>query len=896
MNKILTLLFTFLTAFTNAQNSIVVNNFSNSNDWTIGLANLQGQWQVQAITPSDVTTYMGDMASTTASNGFAVFNAIQYLINGPVNDQDATLELNNTIDLTNYPAVLIEFEQRYKKYNYDETFLEFSTDNGNTWPSSLAIQLNTQAVTNNPAVQELVAINITSYVGGQSSVRVRFRWKSISSASANPNGFGSGYGWMVDDLKVTVPNSNDLQNLSSWIFGENSNGAEYGRTPIAQVEANYYVGASVYNFGSTAQSNVVVSGDFNGPTNFSTTASIASILTDSTKRIESLLPLNFGVGVYNGTFTVTSDSDQVGGPNFGDNIQLRNFEITNDVYSLDGIGNHPVGTEILGSIGTTSFTGAEDGLICATMFPFYANDTINSVKVLIDTSNSSAGAEVILRIIDSTSFRDQLFNNAIFTSNLYVVTASDIAQGFIEIPVGTQASSGFQSLPIQAGSYYTALEMYSLGNTYDIAIIDDKTVGQPDWSSAIFIPNDQNYTNGTAFAIRVNLNNNSNPVNPASCNGQIWSDDFSSPSNWILDNSCSYTAYNITGGYDFVNGTSPTLSTCIGTGTNAIDPNTGNTAQWFFENNNPTMPWDANSTFSSSSALNGFLFISSDATGGSDQDGTPIFVTATTAGPIDLSGESNVRLFFQHNYRWWQETRGVRVSGDNGNTWHQYEFTNSSGHVNQQSSGNPEITTIDISNVAGGQSQVVIQFYYEDNDYWAWGWAVDDVEIKCIPNIDIAGVSISNSPVLALNNAPFTISGQLNNRGISTVSSMDLNYSIDGGPLVTQSLTNLNFVAGDNYSFNHSTTWNPSSTGNYNIEIWASNINGSNDMDLSNDRVSKTISVASNVAIRRPMLESFTSSTNGPCFPGNQNVDTILQGYQNNQYSILKYQVDFPGA
>ena len=509
MKKILTLIFTFTTFFISGQ-TIISNSFDNSSDWIIGTPNLQGQWQVQATTTADLTQYLGAMASTSASNGFGVFNAIQYLFNGPVNDQDATLELNNTIDLTNYPAVLIEFEQRYRKFNYDETFIEFSTDNGTTWPSSLAIPLNTQVNTNDPAIQELVAINISSFVGGQSSVRVRFRWKSISSASANPNGFGSGYGWMVDDLKVTVPNSNDLQNLSSWIFGELSSGAEYGRTPISQVEPNYYVGASVYNFGSTAQNNVVVDGDFNGPTSFTTTASIASIPSDSTERIESLEPMNFAVGVYNGTFTVTSDSDQVGGPNFGDNIQLRNFEITNDVYSLDGIGNHPVGTEILGSIGTTSFTGAEDGLICATMFPFYANDTINSVKVLIDTSNSSAGAEVILRIIDSTSFRDQLFNNAIFTSNLYVVTASDIAQGFIEIPVGNISSNGllFESLPIPAGNYYIAIEMFSFTNVYDIAIVDDKTVGQPDWSSAIFFPNDQNYPNGNAFAIRLNLGDN----------------------------------------------------------------------------------------------------------------------------------------------------------------------------------------------------------------------------------------------------------------------------------------------------------------------------------------------------------------------------------------------------
>ena len=47
---------------------------------------------------------------------------------------------------------------------------------------------------------------------------------------------------------------------------------------------------------------------------------------------------------------------------------------------------------------------------------------------------------------------------------------------------------------------------------YDIAIMDDKTVGQPAWSSAIYIPADQqNYTNGNAFAIRVNLGDKTGP-------------------------------------------------------------------------------------------------------------------------------------------------------------------------------------------------------------------------------------------------------------------------------------------------------------------------------------------------------------------------------------------------
>jgi hypothetical protein len=55
---------------------------------------------------------------------------------------------------------------------------------------------------------------------------------------------------MVDDLKITVPPNDDIQNLSSWIFRENNYGAEYGRTPIAHVDQNYYVGSYIFNYGA----------------------------------------------------------------------------------------------------------------------------------------------------------------------------------------------------------------------------------------------------------------------------------------------------------------------------------------------------------------------------------------------------------------------------------------------------------------------------------------------------------------------------------------------------------------------------------------------------------------------------------------------------------------------
>ena len=44
------------------------------------------------------------------------------------------------------------------------------------------------------------------------------------------------------------------------------------------------------------------------------------------------------------------------------------------------------------------------------------------------------------------------------------------------------------------------------------------------------------------------------------------------------------------------------------------------------------------------------------------------------------------------------------------------------------------MSTYDISSVAGGQSEVLIQFYYNDNDIWAWFWAVDDIAISELPD------------------------------------------------------------------------------------------------------------------------------------------------------------------
>ena len=161
--------------------------------------------------------------------------------------------------------------------------------------------------------------------------------------------------------------------------------------------------------------------------------------------------------------------------------------------------------------------------------------------------------------------------------------------------------------------------------------------------------------------------------------------------------------------------------------------------------------------------------------------------------------------------------------------------------------------------------------------------------------LDIAGRAMTTSPSLILANGPFIISGELQNMGSNTVTSMDINYSIDGGAAVTESISGLSLSTGDYYSFNHGTPWSPAA-GTYNIDIWATNINGSADMNTSNDMASGTVTVFANGDIKRPMLESFTSSTCGPCVAGNQNTSAVLSAYSDDQYSVLKYQMSWPGS
>jgi hypothetical protein len=186
-------------------------------------------------------------------------------------------------------------------------------------------------------------------------------------------------------------------------------------------------------------------------------------------------------------------------------------------------------------------------------------------------------------------------------------------------------------------------------------------------------------------------------------------------------------------------------------------------------------------------ASNGFAYINSDSTGNTANQNASL----TLAAAVDLSLYSNVSLEFQHVYRTYQDTRTVRVSGDNGATWTDYTITDGSTQSGQNSA-NPVMTSINISAVAGGQSQVLIEFNYVAA--WGWYWSIDDVKITETDADDIivldskwGSLDLPYFSIPATQVAPIDFSTEIENVGYTDQTNTVLTVDVNGGTFVGNS-------------------------------------------------------------------------------------------------------------
>ena len=95
------------------------------------------------------------------------------------------------------------------------------------------------------------------------------------------------------------------------------------------------------------------------------------------------------VGLYTATFTVSSDQSEL---DFRpeDNNRVRTFEVTNNVYGLDNIGNYPTGTQFTQQIGTASFTNNAENVKLLNMYYINAPFTVHGLEIGLGASAQSS--------------------------------------------------------------------------------------------------------------------------------------------------------------------------------------------------------------------------------------------------------------------------------------------------------------------------------------------------------------------------------------------------------------------------------------------------------------------------------------------------------------------------
>ena len=347
--------------------------FSVANTWDITTTG-QGSFEIGntasvGTSNPDLITYLGAMATTgtTATNGYAFFDGIQYLLTVPpvVEIQNSSIT-SSTIDLSLYaqPSITLSFNQRFRHFNYDETYVEMSQDGGSTWVYSQ--QVNAGEATNGTSLQNNLSLIVP--VLPSANTKIRFRWSSNSDS----DDYGSGYGWMIDDVKLVEPYADEFTLTKVWT-GDIVQKWDYYSTPLTQV-IPMTVGAVISNMGGVSQTKVVSIEILQGTTSVYTATENITILpgvSDTLWHTSTFTPTSNGV--YTVKFTLPTDAINT------NNTQSEDFEVTPNIYGH----NFPIsGTSFFGF----NTVDAEIGM--GNLYEINANQQLNGINVQFATGTT----------------------------------------------------------------------------------------------------------------------------------------------------------------------------------------------------------------------------------------------------------------------------------------------------------------------------------------------------------------------------------------------------------------------------------------------------------------------------------------------------------------------------
>ncbi len=445
------------------------------------------------------------LASTSADNGYALFDVDGYNTQNNLYVDNVAPGITGylyfpELDMTEHASALVTWEHffRYCCFNFSPFTLEVSVDGGSNWTLFAAEgDFNPAAnVFSENAAQ--VSVDISSVAANQPAVQIRFAYNSYLADIYDQYGASYfAYFWAIDDVCISEKPDNDVQINYSVISQIPETGIEYGRVPESQLNDVHHFDVNIYNFGITDQHNVTINATIsNGTTDINLTQNVGTLIPGQTMDVELTYDQPLSVGIYSGTFTLTSD-EETDGENFGNNIDTRTFEITDGqtgLYSLDGIGVYP--EPLTSDFRLGSFNdGGEPATLGAflNMYDLKANSVVAGLRVMLGSSSDIVGSQVYPILSDTADVLNNDVSSTLSAGDAVTISSADVSAGYVDLMF-------FEPYIISDDNIYFAGVFIEDG--VDFTVLDDGTVPQPAFASAFFIEN-TTYSNGNAFGIRL---------------------------------------------------------------------------------------------------------------------------------------------------------------------------------------------------------------------------------------------------------------------------------------------------------------------------------------------------------------------------------------------------------
>ncbi|KAF0199467.1 MAG: Por secretion system C-terminal sorting domain protein [Bacteroidetes bacterium] len=251
---------------------------------------------------------------------------------------------------------------------------------------------------------------------------------------------------------------------------------------------------------------------------------------------------------------------------------------------------------------------------------------------------------------------------------------------------------------------------------------------------------------------------------------------------------------------------------------------------------------------------------------------------------VDMTGVPNATLSFKYFYDWYANgpTIGVATRFGTG-AW------TVAWQVSPTGNQGPKTQIVSLNNI--GQNDFQFCIFITGNLYNVDYWFIDNIKLFTPLNLDASLASV-NIPRYVEAGDQFDLKGVVSNEGATAISSFTATYTVDGGVPQVQSFVGLNITLGNSYSFTHNTPITLSDIGSHEIVTTITNVNGGDDLDPSNNTVTKIVGAVSFVPVKKVLAEEATGTWCGWCVRGICFMDYMAETYPETWIGVAVHNAD----